>query len=199
MKASCLARRVFIGLGLLVAVYTSLTATSIWRFGLVDETRSADAALVLGAGIFNGEPSPVFKERINHGIWLYNECFVDTIILSGGTREGDFFSDAYRAKQYAIEQGVPPAVILIEEESSITEENLYYAAELLRENNLSTVLVVSDPLHMKRAMLMADDQGLHAFSSPTPTTRYETLRTQLPFLARETFFLTGYRLVRLFR
>lgn len=51
---------------------------------------------------------------------------------------------------------------------------------------------------MKRAMLMAKDCGIEAYSSPTPTTRYRTLRSKLPFLAREEFFYIGYRLVRIF-
>lgn len=62
----------------------------------------------------------------------------------------------------------------------------------------SSAIIVSDPLHMKRAMLMAKDCGIEAYSSPTPTTRYRTLRSKLPFLAREEFFYIGYRLVRIF-
>ena len=57
------------------------------------------------------------------------------------------------------------------------------------ENNYETAIIVSDPLHMKRAMLLAEDAGIKAYSSPTPSTRYVSLRTKIPFLARETFLL----------
>lgn len=54
-----------------------------------------------------------------------------------------------------------------------------------------TALIVSDPLHMRRSMLLAQDAGLAAYSSPTTSSRYATWRTKLPFLIRETFFYIG--------
>ena len=44
---------------------------------------------------------------------------------------------------------------------------------------------------------MASDLGLDAHPSPTPTTRYRTLKTQLGFLAREIYFYLAYHLYRL--
>ncbi|HIX48720.1 MAG TPA: YdcF family protein [Candidatus Mediterraneibacter caccavium] len=51
---------------------------------------------------------------------------------------------------------------------------------------------------MKRAMMLAEDAGITAYSSPTPTTRYVSLRTKIPFLARETFYYIGYKWYRVF-
>ena len=87
--------------------------------------------------------------------------------------------------------------ILMEEESTITQENLQYAKEIMKEKFYSSAIIVSDPLHMKRAMLLAKDIGLEAYSSPTPTTMYRSLRTKIPFLAREVFYYTGYKLYRI--
>ena len=50
------------------------------------------------------------------------------------------------------------------------------------EYGYETAIIVSDPLHMKRALLLAEDAGITAYSSPTPTTRYVSLRTKIPFL-----------------
>lgn len=61
-------------------------------------------------------------------------------------------SDAQIAKNYSIRQGVPATDILIEEDSSITQENLYYAKRIMEELHLKNALIVSDPLHMKRAI-----------------------------------------------
>ena len=66
-------------------------------------------------------------------------------------------------------------------------------------HSMNTAIIVSDPLHMKRAMLMANDYGITAYSSPTPTSMYRSAKTQLPFLGREVFFYIGYSVVRLFR
>jgi len=141
----------------------------------------------------------VYRERINHGIWLYENGYVDYLILTGGVGEGNEKSDAYVAKQYAIEKGVPEQAILIEEQSTITEENLEYAKTIMDAHAMGTAIIISDPLHMKRAMLMANDYGITAYSSPTPTSMYRSAKTQLPFLGREVFFYIGYSVVRLFR
>ena len=66
------------------------------------------------------------------------------------------------------------------------------------DNCYNTAIIVSDPLHMKRAMLMADDNGIKAYSSPTPTSRYITVKSKFSFLAREEFFYIGYRVYRIF-
>ena len=63
--------------------------------------------------------------------------------------------------------------------------------QLADKNNLKKVLLVSDPMHMRRAITMAGDVGLDASPSPTPTTRYRTWRSQLSELTRETFYYWG--------
>ena len=177
---------------LLITAYVIYVAIDIYSYGNVDETTKSDAAIVLGAGIWNGEPSPVFKERINHGINLYKCGYVDKIILTGGKSKNSIYSDSFIARKYAIENGIPFADIFIEEKSTITQENIFYAAQIMETNGLLTALIVSDPLHMKRAMLMAQNNNLTVYASPTPTTMYKTLKTKLPFLAREIFFYIGY-------
>lgn len=177
--------------------YAAFQAVSIWRYGSVDEKRPADVAVVLGAGTYDGEVSPVYQERINHGIWLYENGYVEKLILTGGYGEGSSISDAAAAGRYAVSAGVPETDILLEERSTITQENLLYAKELMDEAGYETALIVSDPLHMKRAMLLAKDTGLEAYSSPTPTSRYKSFRTKGKFLAREVFYYIGYQACRL--
>jgi uncharacterized SAM-binding protein YcdF (DUF218 family) len=63
---------------------------------------------------------------------------------------------------------------------------------------LESVVIVSDLLHIKRSVLMARDLGMEADPAPTPTTRYRSWRTQIRFLARETFFYLLYLGVRPF-
>ena len=172
---------------------------SIIQFSKLDNKTPCNAAIVLGAAAIDGEVSPVYRERINHGIWLYQNDYADYLILTGGVGQGNALSDAAIAKQYAISMGIPEEAILIEESSIITEENLQYAKCIMQAHALDTAIIVSDPLHMKRAMLMARDYGICAYSSPTPTTMYRSMKTQIPFLAREIFFYIGYSIVRPFR
>ena len=183
----------------LIILFAIITAVNITHYGRVDEKAHCDVAIILGAATSDGEVSPVYRERINHGIWLYENGYVDYLILTGGIGNGNEISDAFAAKQYAIKKGVPEQVIFIEEQSTITEENLEHAKVIMDEHSLDTAIIVSDPLHMKRAMLMASDYGIDACSSPTPTTMYRSAKTQIPFLAREVFFYIGYSIVRVFR
>ena len=183
----------------LIILSAIITAVSIAQYGKLDEKAHCDVAIILGAATSGEKVSPVYRERINHGIWLFENGYVDYLILTGGVGKGNEKSDAYVAKQYVIEKGVPEQVILIEEKSKITEENLEYAKEIMDAFSMDTAIIVSDPLHMKRAMLMAKDYGIEACSSPTPTTMYKSAKTQIPFLAREVFFYIGYSIVRVFR
>lgn len=182
-----------------LVMFLVVIAFRIVHYGATDRRTPSDVVIVLGAGTAGGEVSPVYRERINHGIWLYENGYVDYLILTGGVGEGNEFSDAYTAKQYAVSKAVPEQVIFIEEQSTITEENLEFAKTIMYENGLETAIIVSDPLHMKRAMLMAEDYGIEACPSPTPTTMYKSLKTKIPFLLREEFFYIGYLIVRIFR
>ncbi len=153
----------------------------------------------MGAAVWNGEPSPVFQERINHGIWLYKNGYVTKLIFTGGKSGEDSYAESEVARDYAISMKVPVEDILIETESNITEENLYYAKVIASKNSIETFIIVSDPLHMKRAMLIADTIGLESYASPTPTTLYRSLESKVPFFFRELFFYIGYLFTLPFR
>lgn len=180
-----------------VLIYLAVTTAGIVAFSGKDETRQADAAIVLGASVYDNSPSPVFCERINHAVDLYNDGRVGIIIMTGGVGEGNIRSEADIAREYAEQKGVPADAILTEESSRVTAENLANAKQIMDDHGLKTALIVSDPLHMKRAMLYAHDLGIRAYSSPTPTSLYRSWKTKLPFLMREELYYVGYRITRL--
>ena len=181
-----------------VTIYSLLCAVSIVRYARRDEAAPADCIIVLGAGTNGKTPNAVFRERLNHAVALYQEGYSDIILLTGGYSPGNEHSDAWIAGQYLMELGIPKAAILLEEKSTITQENLQFAKEIMDSQEYSTAIIVSDPLHMKRSMRMTKDYEIEAYSSPTPTTRYQTWKSKLPFLARETFFYVGYQIYRIF-
>ena len=174
------------------------TAVSIYYYPLPPAPEHTDAAIVLGAAVWHDQPSPVFEERILHAIYLYEAGAVDHIIFTGARGTGDSLSEAESARDYAITAGVPRTSILTEAFSTVTYENLKNAERIGHEQGLSTYLIVSDPLHMKRSLEMAHDLGMNAYPSPTPSTRFRTWRSILPFLVRETYFYLTYRVQALF-
>ena len=177
-----------------IAVITALTAFRIHSYASVFSDSPSDAAIILGAAIWNDKPSPVFKARIDHGINLHKQGKVKTLVFTGGVGAGEVYAESEVAKQYAMSQGIAPENILIETRSQITFENLTESKLLLDANNINTVLLVSDPLHMKRAMTMAQGLNINAASSPTPMSLYKSWRTKSGFLAREVFYYIGYLL-----
>ena len=186
-----------VALGALLAIFVA-TATSIYYYPHPAAPDDADAAIVLGAAVWAEQPSPVFEERILHAIDLYKAGAIDYIIFTGGRGKGDLLSEAEAGEAYAVAAGVPAHAIMIEALSPVTYENLKNAQRLGQERGLSTYLIVSDPLHMKRSLEMAHDLGMSAYPSPTPSTRFRTWRTILPFLLRETYFYLTYRVQALF-
>ncbi len=175
-----------------------LVAARVYSYRDASSDAQADAAVVLGAAVWGAEVSPVFRERINHGIDLYRKGRVRKLIFTGGRGNSDEPTESSAARRYALRSGVPAADILIEEESHNTYENILYAKRLADARGVRKVLIVSDPMHMKRAVAMARDLGLEAEPSPTPSTRYRGLRSQAGLLAYETYYYIGYLLSRPF-
>ncbi|RAZ68603.1 YdcF family protein [Planococcus maitriensis] len=185
-------KRILIVLSLIHTILVAATATSIWTFASESELLEADAAIVLGTKVIGGEPSPVLEQRIRHAIDLYEAGYVEKIIFTGGITDGADFAESVVSRNFAIRNNIPEEDILIETQSLITEENFRFAGEVAKENGLSSFLVVSDPLHMKRALLMAEHAGIEAYSSPTPSTEFNAFADIVPFFAREVICYMAY-------
>ncbi|MDC7825161.1 YdcF family protein [Pseudomonas sp. BLCC-B13] len=174
----------------------TVAALQIAAYAPAPSPARGDAAIVLGAAVWQEQPSPVFAERLNHAIRLMQQQRVDYLILTGGRGEGDTQAEAEVARRYALQAGVPGERILTESVSTITAENLSEACGLMRRHGLQSAFIVSDPLHMQRAMLLARDIGIRAHAAPTPTSRYRSWKSKGPSLAYETFFYLSYLATR---
>ena len=176
----------------LILVCYGILMARVNAYASVSDPRSADAAIVLGAAVWGSRPSPVFAERIQHGIHLYHEGRVRALIFTGGLGQGDELTEAEAGRAFALARGVPAEDIWIETVSTVTAENVAQAARIVEEVGFSRVLMVSDPLHMKRSVILARDLGLDAYPSPTPTSRYRSWWSKSGFLVRETFWYAAY-------
>ena len=148
-----------------------------------------ETAIVLGAAVIGDQPSPVFAARLDHAATLYRTRRARRILVTGGRSPEDEVSEAEAGATYLAARGVPETAILREDKSRTTRQNLSNAQRILGPHAALPVLIVSDPLHLRRAMAMAVAEGLGALPAPTPTTRYRSLGTQIPFLAREVWFI----------
>lgn len=190
--------RIVAGMFVILVLYFLWTAISIWSFANKMELEQSDAAAVLGAASWGDKPSPVFRERINHAIWLYENGYVSKLIFTGGKGNGAKLAESEVAKVYAMKQGVRENDILIETNSKMTEENLEEVKKIAINEEIKTLTIVSDPLHMKRAIAIAHHLDLKVYSAPTQSSEYKSLKTKVPFLIKEMFYYIGYKLFTLF-
>jgi len=173
---------------LLVAWLLGVTAWIVW-VGERDQAAKADAIIVLGAAAYDAKPSPVFEERIRHGLDLYEAGYAPLLIFTGGYGgTGARFSESQVARRYALKQGIPDEAILIETASRTTRQNLIEARRLMQQRRLHRVIIVSDPLHMARALRLARELGIDALASSTPSTRFRSFHTSWKFLVQEIYF-----------
>ena len=117
-----------------------------------------------------------------------------TIIFTGGFGDDASHAESEVGASYAMADGVPKSAILTETVSQTTRQNLVEAKRLMGASGLRSAIIVSDPLHLKRASLMANKLGISAVTSPTPTSRYRSVKTKLGFLLREVYFYNHYAL-----
>ena len=160
----------------------------VW-IGDRDQAAPADVIIVLGAAAYDAKPSPVFEERIRHGLDLYREGYAPTLLFTGGFGgNGARFSESQVARRYALRHGVPEDAVLIETLSRTTRENLLQARELMQRHDMHRAIVVSDPLHMARALRICRELGIDALASSTPSTRFRSFHTRWRFPLQGIYF-----------
>lgn len=188
-------------LGLLLAVYVGGTFVQVYRSSRHDGAAPADAIIVMGAAQYNGRPSPVLRDRLDHALELYRGDYADTIVVTGGRQAGDQFTEATTGYNYLREAGVPDEALLKEIDGTSSWESLAASARFLVERHLTSVIIVTDGYHAKRVGAIADDLGLDATVSPSHSRLSSA--SELRQLVRETVAVSigrviGYdRLLRL--
>ena len=172
------------------------SAVAVWRAAHTDEASAvarADAILVLGAAQYGGDPSPVFRGRLDHSALLYERDFADRIIVMGAGQEGDATTEAQAGTDYLIGRGIPGEDVTPSPRGRTTKESIEAAATLMRDADLDSAFLVSDPWHNLRVRRMARDFGIEGYVSATWHSAAESQYTRLQGYARETFAYLYYR------
>ena len=174
--------------------YVLVTFVQVWYASHQDDARDAQAIIVLGAAQFDGRPSAVLGARLDHAAELYKQGLAPVIVVTGGKQSGDRFTEAQASATYLEDKGVPGAAIERETTSTNSYDELAAAARFLRARDIDDVILVSDPFHAYRINAIADDVGLNAHVSPTPTSPVHGL-DNAQALVRETLAVSAGRLI----
>jgi uncharacterized SAM-binding protein YcdF (DUF218 family) len=182
--------------GALVLVPVVASAVSVWRAAHTDEASRVDRAdviLVLGAAQYGGEPSPIFKGRLDHGALLFRKGFAGRIMVLGAGQAGDETTEADAGARYLMELGLPEDAVRASPTGRTTYESLEGARREMRDLDLDSAFLVSDPWHNLRIRRMARDLGIEGYVSATWHSAARSQYTRLQGYARETFAYLYYR------
>ena len=163
-------RRVLQSLGLIVliaAVYFVVSLLQVWNTGRSADRQPVGAIVVLGAAQYDGRPSPQLQARLDHALELWNLNLASYIVVTGGKQEGDRFTEAAASRKFLESSGVASDLIFEENSGTTTYASLFAVSRVVRDLEIDRVLIVSDPFHLLRAELIANEVGLKASSSAT--------------------------------
>jgi uncharacterized SAM-binding protein YcdF (DUF218 family) len=154
---------------LLIGGYLARLTIQINRQSVIDESRSADVIVVLGAAAYRGRPSPVLKARLDHGLDLYRRDLAPRIMTTGGAGGDPDFTESGTGRAYLIRHGVPSEAIILEPEGDSTAHSTAAVGEIMRRMDLRSCIVVSDGYHIFRVKKLLEARGLEVYGSPRPT------------------------------
>lgn len=155
-------------------------------FPRVPAGRPHAVVMVLGAAQYAGKPSPAFQRRLDHAWQLYQSGQVQRIVVTGGRRPGDPFTEGEVGVKYLAFKGVPRERLLAETRSRTTIENLRNAVTFLPPG--TPITLVTDSAHAPRALALAHALGLAANVNPSPLSHHPDWR----YLLREKLAFAAY-------
>lgn len=171
--------------------YLAWTAAGIWDASQQDQRPASDAIVVMGAAQYDGRPSPVFQARLDHARALYMDDVAPLIVVLGGKQEGDRFTEAQAGAAY-LEVDLPASRVTGVKSGDDTLDSLQKFTGLAGERQIRRIVIVSDPMHLRRAQEMAEDLGFEVAVSASRIPESDDRKRA--GLIRETLNLTFYRI-----
>lgn len=122
------------------------------------ELENTDCVLVLGAGVRDGSPTPMLRDRLITGISLYEGGAAPKIIMSGDHGREDY-DEVNVMKSYAVENGVPDSDVFMDHAGFSTYDSVYRAKAVFEADS---IIIVTQKYHLYRALYIAEKLGVNA-------------------------------------
>ena len=144
------------------------TKNQIIRNNDYSNLQDIDCIIVLGAGVWGENPSPMLEDRLLEGIKLYENNVAPKIIMTGdhGREEYD---EVNVMKKFAMDKGVPSGDIFMDHAGFSTYESLYRAKEIFEADK---VVIVTQEYHLYRALHIANELGIEAYGVASDPRQY---------------------------
>ena len=148
----------FLALCTLVPVIMRVATRDV-TFVAITDVPKTEVALVLGASVAHGVPSPILADRANVAIALYLQGKVSKILVTGDN--GQLSHDEVTpVRKYLIDAGIPSSDIFLDHAGFDTYSSVYRAKEIFRA---TSVTIVTQDFHVPRALFIARSLGLPAY------------------------------------
>jgi uncharacterized SAM-binding protein YcdF (DUF218 family) len=136
----------------LIVFHTNLVWWAAEPLRMAEPPRAVDAIVVFAGGVGeSGKAGGGAQERLKQAVDLYRGGASKYMVLSSGYVYS--FREAEVMRTLAIDQGVAASNIVLEERARNTYENVRNVADILRDHRWRSILLVSSPYHMRRAVL----------------------------------------------
>ncbi len=166
----------------------SLVKSLEWQYLPKQEPASADVIVVLGGATESVlAPRPTVElnaaaDRLFHGAQLYHAGVAPKVLLSGGDIGFLTLSSTSPADDMAVIMemlGVPEDALILQDKSQNTYEDALYSCQLLKDQGVETVVLVTSAMHMPRSVAVFEKQGCTVIPSPADFTVTEASWTNL--------------------
>ncbi|GEC05883.1 membrane protein [Streptomyces spinoverrucosus] len=118
-----------------------------------------DVAVVFGAGLWNGEPSPYLAHRLDAAAELYRAGRVKVVLVTGDNSREDYDEpDAMRS--YLTRHGVPDARIVSDYAGFDTWDSCVRARKIF---GVDEAVLISQGFHIRRAVALCEAAGVTSY------------------------------------
>lgn len=134
------------------------TEKNIFTADTFKNDEKADCILILGAGVKDGKPKPMLRDRLLTGIELYKSGAAEKIIMSGDHGRADY-DEVNVMRAFALEQGVSAEDIFLDHAGFSTYDSVYRAKNIFGAEN---IIIVSQKYHLYRALYISEKLDVKA-------------------------------------
>ena len=140
---------VVVFIALVWAISSYLSINDLARCDVEPSAKDGCAAADAIVAVSGGDTSA----RAAEAIALYKNGWAKLLIFSGAAADKSGPSNAKVMKQQAVNAGVDPSAIVIEETSETTEQNAEKTSELFETYSVKSAIIVTSGYHERRTML----------------------------------------------
>ena len=152
----------------------------------------SDVLVVMGAAQSDGKPDEILQARLQRAKSIYDKGLVKFIYTVGAGAPGDRTTEAMSSFNWLVANGVNPKSIVVIAKGKSTLESTKAYAKVMKENNLQSVIIATDPYHCLRAITMAKDLELFASCAKSISGPADLENSSYRYLLRETAAYVAY-------